>query len=124
MNLLYEASIFEWQRKWTVLDSVVHLPDLPENEAIYFFNCDPLQELALAKGSYLTKFMTLAQDRLYSVTNHCKGTKVQSPLPPYETSLKEYPSFRVPCELAEAIVATMSQFDSCLCPVLLSFATQ
>lgn len=100
------------------IGSVVCPPYFAEDQAINFLNCNPLQELPLAKERCLTQGGTTYNG--WSL----QGCKSSIPLPPLETSLKEYSSFRAPFELAEAIAATVSQFDSSFCPVPLSFATQ
>lgn len=128
LNLLYKASRFERQREWTTPNSVMFPPYCPEDQTIYFINCNPLQELPLPKGNCLTHEETTSNDRSLQ---ECKSSIL---LLPYETSLEGYTIllfflggiyyFKDPIDLAEATAGTASEFDSSFCPVSLSFVTQ
>lgn len=103
VNLLYEASRFECQRDRLCL-IVWYAPQTSLRFKSFIFSRMPL-----TKGSCLTK--SFPRDKTISSDWSLQGYIASTPLP----RLEHY--FRTPCRLAEATVATLSQFESSFCSV-------
>lgn len=87
----------------TLFDCVVCPPDLSEVQVIYFLKNAPDQRELF--DQVLSQGQTISSD--WSLQGYIAST----PLP----HLEHY--FRTPCRLAEATVATLSQFESSFCSV-------